>query len=70
MYMVDALEAGVVTEVGDTRVHAVRMTLQGPVALCGAGPIGGGVPGRFAESDHHACYACLAAAMPLQRPTG
>ena len=67
MYMVDALEAGMVAGPGDTRVHAVRMTLQGPVALCGAGPIAGGVPGRFADSDHHACYACVAAAMPLQR---
>jgi hypothetical protein len=67
MYMVEALEAGMVAGAGDTRVHAVRMTLQGPVALCGAGAIVGGVPGRFADSDHHACYACLAAAMPLQR---
>jgi hypothetical protein len=70
MYMVEALEAGLVTQVGDNRVHAVRMTLQGPVALCGAGPIGGGVPGRFADSDHYACYACVAAAMPLQRRPG
>src|SRR3954453_3299071 len=41
MYMVEALEAGVVSGAGDTRVHAVRVTLQGPVALCGAGPIAG-----------------------------
>ena len=67
MYMVEALEAGVVHGAGDTRVHAVRMTLEGPVALCGAGPIVAGVPGRFADSDHHACYACLATAMPVQR---
>jgi len=67
MYMVEALEAGVVGGAGDGRVHAVRMTLQGPVALCGVGSIVGGVPGRFADSDRDACYACLAAAMPLQR---
>src|SRR3954466_865149 len=45
MYMVEALEAGVVSGAGDTRVHAVRVTLQGPVALCGAGPIAGGARG-------------------------
>ena len=68
MYVVDALEAGLVTGDEGGRVHAVRMSLQGPVAICGAGRIAEGVLGRFAEvRDDEVCLACFAAALPSQR---
>lgn len=67
MYVVEALEAGLVTDARNDRVHAVRMSLEGPVALCGAGRIGAGVIGRFAELDDEVCLACFAAALPAQR---
>ena len=67
MYMVDALEAGVVLAPGDERIHAVRMTLHGRAALCGAGPIAGGVLGRFADATEHVCLACFAEALPSPR---
>jgi hypothetical protein len=68
MDMVDALEAGVLNNEPDAKVHAVHMTLHGPEALCGAGPIIGGVLRRFGDADGHTCLACFAAALPLARP--
>jgi len=67
MDMVEALEAGVLSNEPDATVHAVRMTLHGPEALCGAGPIVGGVLRRFGEADRHTCLACFAAALPQAR---
>jgi hypothetical protein len=67
MYVVDALEAGLVTTAGDSRVHAVRMSLDGPVALCGAGRIAAGVLGRFADAHEDVCLSCYATALPSQR---
>jgi hypothetical protein len=68
MYVVDALEAGLVTGGNDDRVHAVRMSLAGAVAVCGAGRIAAGVLGRFADvRDDEVCLACYASALPSQR---
>jgi hypothetical protein len=69
MYVVEALEAGLVTGDDDGRVHAVRMSLHGPLAVCGAGRIAAGRLGRFADvRDDEVCLACFAAALPSQRP--
>jgi hypothetical protein len=78
MYLVEALEAGVVTRDADAAVHAVRITLHGPETLCGAGPVVAGVLGRFGEASELACLACFAVAldeprgavMPTPRPRG
>jgi hypothetical protein len=68
MYVVEALEAGLVTGADDGRVHAVRMSLHGLVAVCGAGRIAAGVLGRFGDvRDDEVCLACFAAALPTQR---
>jgi len=69
MYMVEALEAGVVTLEADAAVHAVRTTLHGRETLCGAGPVVGGVLGRFGEAPEHACLACFAVALDEPRGT-
>ncbi|HET7531045.1 MAG TPA: hypothetical protein VFJ98_08815 [Mycobacteriales bacterium] len=67
MHKIDAFEAGVVTTPGDQRVHAVRVTLRGRQALCGAGPISEGVVGRFTDvtARGHVCLSCFAIAVPL-----
>jgi hypothetical protein len=70
MHALAALEAGVVTTPGDVRIHAIRKTLHGRRAVCGAGPILGLVPGKFDEVDEHACPSCLALAVPNQREAG
>jgi hypothetical protein len=67
MHTVEALESGVLSDEAHATVHAVRITLHGPEALCGAGPIVQRVLKRFGESDRHTCLACFAAALP-QRP--
>jgi hypothetical protein len=67
MHMVQALEAGVLDDGPGATIHAVHMTLHGPEALCGAGPIVGGVLRRFGESEGHTCLACFAAALPRTR---
>jgi hypothetical protein len=66
--MVEALEAGVLNDEPGATIHAVHMTLHGREALCGAGPIAGGVLRRFGESDDgQICLACFAAALPQPR---
>ena len=70
MYVVEALEAGLVMGADDGRVHAVRMSLEGQVALCGAGRIAAGVLGRFADAHENVCLSCYAAALPSQRSAG
>jgi hypothetical protein len=70
MHVVAALEAGVVTTPGDIRIHAIRKSLHGRKAVCGAGPILGLVPGRFDEVHEEACPDCLALAVPNQREAG
>jgi hypothetical protein len=70
MHAVAALEAGVVTTPGDLRIHAIRKTLYGRKAVCGAGPILGLVPGRFDEVAEDVCPSCLALAVPNQREAG
>ena len=70
MHVVAALEAGVVTTPGDLRIHAIRKTLHGRIAVCGAGLILGLVPGRFDEVEEMACPHCLALAVPNQRAAG
>ena len=67
MHIVEALEAGVLSGDPEATVHAVHMTLQGPEALCGAGPIVGRVLKRFSDADQHTCLACFAAALPEPR---
>lgn len=69
MYTVEALEAGVLSDDPAATVHAVHMTLHGPEALCGAGPIVGRVLKRFGEADRRTCLACFAAALPQTRST-
>lgn len=68
MYMVEALEAGVLTPEPDATVHAVRMTLHGPEAVCGAGPIARRVLKRFGEGDRLVCLACFAVALDEPHP--
>lgn len=63
MHMVNALEAGVVTAEPDALVHAVRMTLRGADAACGAGPIVGRVLARFGETDRQMCLVCFSTAL-------
>lgn len=46
---------------GDDRTHAVKPTVNGRRALCGAGLITTHVPGRFDASAEQACPACVAA---------
>jgi hypothetical protein len=70
MHAVAALEAGVVTTPGDLRIHAIRKTLHGRKAICGAGPILGLVPGKFDEVQDDVCPDCLALAVPDQRAAG
>jgi hypothetical protein len=43
---------------GDSRIHAVRRLVNGPVSQCGAGKIVAGVPGRFNPADPDACPEC------------
>lgn len=69
MDTVEALEAGVLSDDPQATVHAVHMTLHGPEALCGAGPIVGRVLKRFGEADRHTCLACFAAALPAPHTT-
>ena len=69
MHTVEALESGVTSEEPQATVHAVHMTLHGPQALCGAGPIVGRVLKRFGDADRQTCLACFAAALPQSRPT-
>jgi hypothetical protein len=52
-------EAGRVGAVG--RVHAVRKTLTGNQAWCGAGPIGALQPGRYDPDGDNACAECMEA---------
>ena len=70
MQVIAALEAGVVTTANDLRIHAIRKTLHGRRAICGAGPILGLVPGRFDDVDEGVCESCLALAVPDQREAG
>ena len=70
MHAVAALEAGVVTTPGDLRIHAIRKTLHGRKAVCGAGPILGLVPGKFDEVAEDVCPDCLALSVPSQRDVG
>jgi hypothetical protein len=70
MHAIAALEAGVVTTPGDVRIHAIRKTLHGRRAVCGAGPVHGLVTGKFDEVEEHACPSCLALAVPGQREAG
>jgi len=67
MYVVEALEAGLVRDARDLRVHAIRMTMTGPAALCGAGPVSRNVAGRFADQHERVCGSCKATALLLQR---
>ena len=69
MDTVEALESGVLSDDPQATVHAVHMTLHGPEALCGAGPIVGRVLKRFGDADRHTCLACFAAALPARRST-
>jgi len=69
MDTVEALESGVLSDDPQATVHAVHMTLHGPEALCGAGPIVGRVLKRFGEADRQTCLACFAAALPTPRST-
>ncbi|HET6818381.1 MAG TPA: hypothetical protein VFH66_14230 [Mycobacteriales bacterium] len=66
MHLIATLEAGVVTTPGDLRIHAIRKTLHGHRAICGAGPVLGLVPGRFDDVDDELCPSCLALAVPTQ----
>jgi hypothetical protein len=50
-------EAGRVGAAG--RIHAVRRTLAGNQAWCGAGPIAALQPGRYDPGDDNACAECL-----------
>src|SRR5206468_8040437 len=68
MHTVEALESGVLSDEPHATVHAVRMTLRGPEALCGAGVIVGRVLKRFGEADRHTCLACFASALPQTSP--
>lgn len=43
---------------GDERRHAVKPTVNGRRAVCGAGAITAQVPGRFDAGDPGACPAC------------
>ena len=70
MQSIAAMEAGVVTTPGDIRIHAIRKTLEGRRAACGAGIVLGLVPGRFDEVETGACPACLALSVPGQREAG
>lgn len=67
MQPIAALEAGVVTG-GDIRIHAIRKTVHGRRAVCGAGSgaVLGLVPGKFAEVAEGMCSDCLALALPGQ----
>ena len=67
MQLLEALQAGLVSTVGDIRVHAVKASLTGPQAVCGAGTIIRTLPQRFADDDPHTCYACLVTTMPQPR---
>ncbi len=70
MHVIAALEAGVVTARGDLRIHAIRKTLHGRRAICGAGPILGLIPGRFDEVEEEVCPSCVALAESGQREAG
>ena len=70
MQSIAAMEAGVVTTPGDIRIHAIRKSLAGRRAVCGAGNVLGLVPGRFDEVESGACPACLALSVPGQRAAG
>jgi hypothetical protein len=70
MHAVAAHEAGVVTAPGDLRVHAIRKTLHGRKAVCGAGPVLGLLPGRFDEVEENVCADCLTLAAASQRQAG
>jgi hypothetical protein len=50
------------TATGEPPVHAVRKTVTGHVALCGAGPITKAEPGRFDTDAEAACPECCLAA--------
>lgn len=54
------LQAGVVADPADGHTHAVRTSLAGNVALCGAGSISRLHPGRFQPDAADACPACAA----------
>ena len=41
-----------------TEVHAMKRTLRGPQAICGAGPIATVIAGRFIPSGDLACVRC------------
>jgi len=70
MQSIAAMEAGVVTTRGDLRIHAIRKTLGGRRAVCGAGTVLGLVPGRFDEVEEDTCPSCLALAVPGQHEAG
>ena len=42
----------------DGYTHAIRLTLTGPSAQCGAGPIVRTLAGRFDPTDPLSCPAC------------
>jgi hypothetical protein len=47
--------------VGDRRTHAVRMTLTGMKALCGAGRVNLTLPDQFDPEEPSACAECAKA---------
>lgn len=48
--------------VGDRRTHAVRLSVTGPKALCGAGRINLTMPDTFDPDEWNACTECVAKA--------
>jgi len=70
MQPIAALEAGVVTTPGDVRIHAIRKTITGRRAVCGAGLVLGLLPVRFDEVESEVCPSCLALSAPGQREAG
>ncbi|MGN6472845.1 MAG: hypothetical protein ACTHK4_04225 [Mycobacteriales bacterium] len=47
---------------GDRRTHAVRLSVTGPKALCGAGRINLTMPDTFDPDEWNACTECVAKA--------
>jgi len=45
-------------------VHAVKKTINGPRAVCGAGRIDRMVAGRFDPADRQACDRCVGVVAP------
>lgn len=58
MTMTHRHEAGLVRPL-DGVIHAVRNTVEGPMAVCGAGRIETQLVGRFDESSRTSCLVCI-----------